>query len=240
MIRKIVIIIIVLMVLLLGLSYRHSLRREQGEQFIAHAYYGDLESVKEDVENGVPLDTVFYFSDDERGYNGVVFNALHAAASSGNEDIINFLLENNFDIDAQTPDGWTPLFIAARDGNTEAAKLLIFLQAGLNIKSNLGATALLMAVTQPYPTEEERLDLVTYMLKRGAEPNIPDRIDKRPLFYAAIMQKLPVVEVLLENGAQVTPELYEKVSAFLEKEKTTTAKKILQHLKKYMKKITDK
>ena len=219
-------------VILLGLSYHRAFKREQGEQLIAHAYYGDLLSVKEDVENDAPLETVIYFSDEERDYHGVTFNALHAAASSGNEDVINFLLENDFNIDAQTPDGWTPLFIAARDGRTEAAKLLVFRQADLNIQTDLGATALLMAITQPYPTEEERLDLVTYMLKRGADPNLPPAEGITPLYYAAVTQKMPIVEILLEHGAQVTPELYEKVAAFLEKEETPTAKKILRLLKK--------
>ena len=222
-------------VILLGLSYHRAVKLNQGKQLIAHAYYGDLLSVKEDIENGSPLETVFYFTDEEREYHGVEFNALHAAASGGNEDVINFLLEKGFDIDAQTPDGWTPLFIAARDGRTEAAKLLVFRQADLNIPSDLGATALLMAVTQPYPNEEERLNLVTYMLKRGADPNLAGSVDLMPLYYAAVSQKLPIVEVLLENGAQVTPELYEKATALLGKEKTAAAKKILQLLKKSQK-----
>ena len=232
MIKKIIIGVLSVSVILLGLSYHRALKREQGEQLIAHAYFGDLLSVKEDVENGAPLETVIYFSDEERDYHGVVFNALHAAASSGNEDVINFLLENDFNIDAQTPDGWTPLFIAARDGRTEAAKLLVFRQADLNVQTDLGATALLMAVTQPYPAEEERLDLTTYMLKRGADPNLPTAEGLTPLYYAAVTQKLPIVEVLLKNGAQVTPELYDKIATFLEKEKTPTTGQILRLLKK--------
>ncbi|HAM42965.1 MAG TPA: hypothetical protein DCP52_03935, partial [Elusimicrobia bacterium] len=72
---------------------------------VTAAYYGDLLSVKEALEEGAPAAYTLYFNDDERQYTETEFNALQAAASSGNEDVINFLLEQGFDINAPTPDG---------------------------------------------------------------------------------------------------------------------------------------
>ena len=230
--KKLIILFILIGVSALGINYHRALVRERGENLVSDAYYGDLESVKEDVENGAALDFVFYFNDDEREYTAVSFNALHAAASGGNEDVINYLLDLDLDINAQTPDGWTPLFIAARDGHAEAAKLLIFREADLNIQTNLGASALLMAVTQPYPTEKERAELVTYMLKRGADPDLAGENSLPPLYFAATLQKLSIVEILLENKAAVTPQLYEQIAQYLQKIKTPQTQKILALLKK--------
>ncbi len=207
MVNKLLIIALTVVAAGLGLSYHHSLVQESGENLVADAYYGRLAHVKDDVEDGAPLDFVFYFSDEERDYTGVSFNALHAAASGGNEDVINYLLEQGLDINAQTPTGWTPLFIAARDGQAEAAKLLIFRGANLNLQTDLGATALLMALTQPYQTEEDRLSLLVYMLKRGADPNLATNHGLPPLYYAITKQNVQAVEVLLEAGAQVTLDL---------------------------------
>ena len=137
-----------------------------------------------------------YFSDEERGYGGIEFNALHAAASGGNEDIILFLLEKGLDINATTPQGWTPLFIATRDGQAEAAKLLVFKEAQLNIQTDLGATPLLMAITQKFPSEKVRQDLLLYLLKRGADANLADKKGLPPLFYAAALQNAQAVRLL--------------------------------------------
>jgi len=205
MIRKIVIIIVCIWVLLLAKSYRDALRIQRNEWLVRDAYYGDLLSVKTDVERGADLSFEFYFSDEEREYAGAVFNALHAAASSGNEDVINYLLEQGMDIDALTPNGWTPLFIATRDGQSEAAKLLIFRGAKLNTQSNLGATALLMAVTQKYPSEQAQLDLISYLLARGADPNLADRNGHTALYYATALKNKKIIALLKKHGAKLTP-----------------------------------
>lgn len=228
--RKFFLIVIILTVLFLAAGYRAALVQDRAERLIADAYYGQLEDVKEDVEQGAPLDFVLYFNDPQRDYSGVEFNALHAAASGGNEDIINFLLEQGMDIDAQTPDGWTPLFIATRDGRAEAAKLLVFRGARIDVPTSRGATALLMAVTQPYPTEEERLDLVTYLLKRGANPNLAAATGFTPLYYAAAAQKEKVVSLLLEYGAYLDPAAQQQLNKRLKN--SPQAQKIAALLKR--------
>ena len=160
------------------------------------------------------------------------FNALQAAASGGNEDVINFLLDQDFDINIPTPEGWTPLYIAARDGQAEAAKLLVFREADLNIQTHLGATALIMALTQPFETEQARTDLLTYMLKRGANPNLADNAGFSPLYYAAATLDPARVQILLENGAKTTPKQLDKILKMLQLKGGKNAKKIAALLKK--------
>ena len=217
MVKRITLLGIILVVCLLAVSYRRALLRERGEMLIANAYYGNEIAVKDEVEQGAPLDFTLYFDDEEREYSRVRFNALHAAASGGNEDVINFLLEQRMDINALTPDGWTPLFIAARDGQAEAAKLLVYRGADLNLQTDLGSSALVMAVTQPYPSEEIRQNLLLYLLKRGADPNLTDQNGRTALYYAAVLNKLPVVELLLEYHAHMSAENRQQAIDFLQK-----------------------
>lgn len=105
---KIAIVFVALAAVWLGLSYHIRLQNEKGESLVADAYYGDLLAVKNGLEQGAPLRYVLYFQDEERDYGGAEFNALHAAASGGNEDVINFLLDQGLDINSPTPQGWTP------------------------------------------------------------------------------------------------------------------------------------
>ncbi len=194
--KKYIVLLLFILACWLGITYHTHIIRDRGENLVRHAYFGNLIDVKNAVEQGAPLHYQVTFSDSDRQYSGQTFNALQAAASSGNEDVILFLLDQGMDIDSPTPDGWTPLFIATRDGQAEAAKLLVFQGADLNAQTNLGSTALTMAVTQNYSTEKARLDLLTYMLKRGADPTIEDVYHHTPLYYAEAQQKQDVAKLL--------------------------------------------
>lgn len=207
MIKKIFIVLIIF--LCFGLWWRYYLHKQDllGQQLVADAYNGDLLSVKQDIEAGAPLSYELDFSDEVRGYTGTTFNALQAAASSGNEDLITYLIkEQNFNINYATDRGWTPLFIAARDGQAEAAKLLVFYQADLNAQTDLGATALLMVLTQPFETEQVRQDLLKYMLKRGADVNRLTAENHSPLYYTLLEEKPELTEMMCRFGARLTEE----------------------------------
>lgn len=78
--------------------------------------------------------------------NKTGWTPLHYAASSGQVVVIEFLLDNSAYIDAESPNGSTPLMMAAMYGSPEAVKVLIQAGADLNIKNQLGLTALDFAV----------------------------------------------------------------------------------------------
>ena len=70
---------------------------------------------------------------------------LHYAATStapGHLDIIKLLLEENAYIDAESPNGSTPLMMAAMYGTADAAKLLMEEGADATIKNQRGLTAI--------------------------------------------------------------------------------------------------
>ena len=67
---------------------------------------------------------------------------LHYAATGGHLDVINMLLENHAYIDADSPNGTTPLMMAARYGTTAAVKLLLEAGADPALKNDQGLSAI--------------------------------------------------------------------------------------------------
>lgn len=70
---------------------------------------------------------------------------LHYAASKGHLAIMDMLLENHAYIDAESPNGTTPLMMAAQYGTTPAVKLLLDAGADPLLKNQLGLTAISFA-----------------------------------------------------------------------------------------------
>ena len=66
---------------------------------------------------------------------------LHYAASAGHVQIVEYLLEHSAYIDAESPNGTTPLMMAAMYGSPEAVKVLIQAGADLSSKNQLGLSA---------------------------------------------------------------------------------------------------
>lgn len=73
------------------------------------------------------------------------WTALHYAATHGHLAVMELLLEHHAFIDAQAPNGNTPLMMAAYFGTPEAVKLLIQAGADLRLRNHAGMTALDLA-----------------------------------------------------------------------------------------------
>jgi uncharacterized protein len=67
---------------------------------------------------------------------------LHYAATSGNVTLIGALLEKHAYIDAESPNGTTPLMMAAMYGTPSAVKLLLEEGADPLLKNQIGMTAI--------------------------------------------------------------------------------------------------
>jgi hypothetical protein len=67
---------------------------------------------------------------------------LHYAATGGHVEIMQLLLDQNAYIDAESPNGTTPLMMAAQYGSEAAVKLLLDAGADPSLKNQLGLTAI--------------------------------------------------------------------------------------------------
>ncbi|MGA8515883.1 MAG: ankyrin repeat domain-containing protein, partial [Burkholderiaceae bacterium] len=74
--------------------------------------------------------------------NKTGWTPLHYAATTGNNQIITMLLEKHAYIDAESPNGSTPLMLAAMYGSATAVKLLLDGGADPLLKNQIGMTAI--------------------------------------------------------------------------------------------------
>lgn len=74
--------------------------------------------------------------------NQTGWTALHYAAASGNNDIVQLLLDHFAYIDAESPNKTTPIMMAARSGHILTVKLLLEEGADATLKNDAGMTAI--------------------------------------------------------------------------------------------------
>ena len=99
---------------------------------------------------------------------------LHYAASGGHVAVMSFLLDHSAYIDAESPNGTTPLMMAARYGSPEAVKLLIQAGADPTLSNQLGLTAKDFAVQGRRQNSIDLMDAgLARWLARQKSPPIP-------------------------------------------------------------------
>ena len=82
---------------------------------------------------------------------------LHYAATKGSVPIVRELLDKSAYIDAESPNGTTPLMMAAMYGTPEVVKILLEAGADPTIQNGLGLTALDFAKTMERNKESAAL-----------------------------------------------------------------------------------
>jgi uncharacterized protein len=90
---------------------------------------GDLALAKKLIDRGADV-------------NKTGWTPLHYAATNGHVAIMELLFANNAYIDAESPNGTTPLMMAAQYGSTSAVKRLLEEGADPALKNQLGLTAI--------------------------------------------------------------------------------------------------
>ena len=98
------------------------------DRFLSAAYEGDVSTVNELLEEGVPIDCV----------DGRDQTALFRAVFNNRTDVIRLLLQNGANANKRNRLGNTPVHYAAMVNSTEAIAVLLKHGASINIKNNLG------------------------------------------------------------------------------------------------------
>jgi ankyrin repeat protein len=117
------------------------------------ALKGHLDLAKKLIERGADV-------------NKTGWTPLHYAATNGHLAIMGLLLENHAYIDAESPNGSTPLMMAAHYGTPAAVKLLLEAGADPNLKNQLGLTAIDFAHRA---NRKDSVDLIAASV-RSAQP----------------------------------------------------------------------
>lgn len=119
-------------------------------------------------------------------------------ARTGTVEEVKELIKQDPDVINQTNEsGFTPLILACYRGNVEVAKFLIDNVKDINYRSGDGTALSGLAV-------KYNKDLVEYLLKKNANPNIPDANGATPLFWAVKFGNKELTEILLKYKADKT------------------------------------
>ena len=120
------------------------------------------------------------------------------AACAGNEDdaeILRILLENGAVPSTIGYRGWTPLMEASMVGTVESVRLLIEYGADLDVKQDMGESALSLAAQHCHP------EIVEVLLKAGASTDFDvDNFLQNPPFGIFALQRFSKVVYLLEKA----------------------------------------
>lgn len=128
--------------------------------------------------------------------------ALHGAAQNGHASIVRSLLEFGADGNAPARNGFTPLFLAARDGKVDAARSLVMNPLVLvDQVTDSGTTSLGIACRRGHP------ELASLLLAAGAQINAIFHDSSTALLQSCMgkneAKARECVSVCLEAGADV-------------------------------------
>ena len=124
--------------------------------------------------------------------------ALHIAASNGNEEIVDTLVQFGCNLERKSDDH-TPLYEAVQDSREGATNRLIQAKVALNTKNgSRQCTALHLAVRNHFHAGVQAL------LVAGASTNICDKNQRTPLMSAVKGGCVPCVDLLLKNRANLS------------------------------------
>lgn len=128
---------------------------------------------------------------------------LHWAASRGNADIVEYLLNKGAKYQVEDSHGTTPLLFAASSGQQNTKIYDLFLAHGADFKKELsaeGANVLLLAVAN-----DKDFALTNYFVSKGLDLNSTDAAGNNAFCYAAKAGNIDVLKALLQKGVKANP-----------------------------------
>ena len=106
-------------------------------------------------------------------------------------------------------DGRTLLWIAAANGHTNVASIIVSAGADVNTQRNDGSSALGIASQEGY------IDIVHMFLDKDVQTETRDNLGRTPLWFAAANGQTDVVRALSAAGADVNTQHYDGISMHL-------------------------
>lgn len=131
-------------------------------------------------------------------------NRIYAAASAGLIEVLKRDIENGVDPNCSTENTYAyPILVAIVNGHLNAVELL--LDNGVDINFRIPDYNHKWYHKTPLRVAAEfgQLHIVRYLLSKGADVNFGDRLEESPLMAAAFEGNDSIVNLLLENKADV-------------------------------------
>lgn len=147
---------------------------------------------------------------------------LHYAVLGGANDVIDYLLNQDFNVNTADKYGETPLFDCARKGKLLIAKKLISKYAKVDLLNNKGETVLHLAC------HKGDLDMVKLFIEKGASLNQLTNESKLPIHYAILAGHLQLVIYLMDTMKLSWYSLDEYKNNFLHYASKTTNIKLIE------------
>jgi len=141
-------------------------------------------------------------------FDGTV--CLHHAASNGQFEICEFLIEKGCGVNSRDKLGRTPLMDAAEIGNSAVIQVLVDNKADVNSEDKERHTALSYCIDFINNKEKKFFDAAMLLVKSGANPNYSGKFANRTILHCAAAQgDMASVKQLL--GIPIDQEKEEKV-----------------------------
>lgn len=136
-------------------------------------------------------------------------SAMHYAALSDNNELINFFVSHGATLETSNRDGATPLFVAAQHGKSNATRTLCRLGANPNSVDRIGRTPLMVGAYDKKTPEEISLVIVELLLDSGAEVNmVTASHNMTALHFAFASDRHDIAAKLISAGADQTIKDY--------------------------------
>jgi hypothetical protein len=126
--------------------------------------------------------------------------ALIDASFKGQKDIVEQLILEGADLNAQDGQGDTALMKAATKGHVEIVDLLIANGADFNLKDKWGNTAVMDSAKYP---RQSACEIINLLKDNGADINATNKFGFTAIMYAALGGQLENIVCLIAEGANV-------------------------------------
>ncbi len=153
--------------------------------------------------------------------NKMLANVLAITAEESRE-ILEFLIENGANMNAQDQDKNTPLHLAIINGRTETAKFLIEKGADIDAQDQDKNTPLHLAIINGHT------EIVDRLIAAGAKINVRNEDGSTPLHLATDKGYIEIVKLLIKKGANIDIK-NAKGKTFLDLVKNSDVKEFLSN-----------